>query len=396
MKAVILAAGEGKRLGPFTVSEPKVMIPVANRPIVGYVVDALVKNGIREIVFVVGYKKERIMSYFEDGKEFGADISYVTQKKQLGTAHALSMAKEKIDDDFIVLPGDNVIDSVALTDLLEYKKESSVLITESDMPSKYGVVEISAGMIQRIVEKPKERFSNLISTGICHFEPSIFDLLEEFISEGKYNITDVLQHLAERGKVRAVLTTGMWADAVYPWDILKVNAAALDQLEMTKAGTIEDGVGIRGPVSIGEGTILRSGSYIVGPVAIGKGCDIGPNVVIMPSTSLGDNVRVAPFTIIKHSVLMDDVGVGSGSSISRSVLGKGVTVGPHFSASEGGAHVSVNGECQELENVGAFLGEDTHVESGVVVVPGSVIGARCRIEALKIIRGNVPGNSTVV
>ena len=105
MKAVILAAGKGTRLDPFTVSQPKVMIDVANRPILEYVVESLVKNAIRDIVMVVGYKKEKIMSHFEDGGDFDAHIEYVTQGKQLGTAHALYAAKDLMDEEFIMLPG---------------------------------------------------------------------------------------------------------------------------------------------------------------------------------------------------------------------------------------------------------------------------------------------------
>ena len=113
MKAVILAAGEGMRLRPLTVSEPKVMIPVANRPILEYVVEALVGNDIEDIVIVVGYRKERIMSHFEDGKKFGAKIEYVVQEKQLGNAHALACAKDRLSEDFVVLPGDNIVDKRA-------------------------------------------------------------------------------------------------------------------------------------------------------------------------------------------------------------------------------------------------------------------------------------------
>lgn len=112
MKAVILAAGEGTRLRPFTNSEPKPMIPIANRPILEYAIEALVKNGVTDITMIVGYKKERIMSHFEDGKRWNADIGYIDQKKrvaQAGTAYALSMAKSGVKGDFLVLPGDNII-----------------------------------------------------------------------------------------------------------------------------------------------------------------------------------------------------------------------------------------------------------------------------------------------
>ncbi len=135
MKAVILAAGEGMRLRPLTASEPKVMIPVANRPILEYVVDALVKNDVREIVMVVGYRKERIMSHFEDGKKFGARIDYVVQEKQLGNGHALLSAKDRLSGEFMVLSGDNIVDRRAVGDLLRAGSCPSALVVESENPS---------------------------------------------------------------------------------------------------------------------------------------------------------------------------------------------------------------------------------------------------------------------
>src|SRR5947199_376935 len=118
MKAVILAAGEGARMGPFTASVPKVMIPVGNRPLLEYVVQALVDNGIRDLIFIVGYRRERIQSHFQDGKAFGAHITYVTQTKQLGTAHAIWEARAHLEDSFVVLNGSNMVDGRFVGDLL--------------------------------------------------------------------------------------------------------------------------------------------------------------------------------------------------------------------------------------------------------------------------------------
>src|SRR5881296_2580550 len=119
MKAVILAAGEGARMGPFTASLPKVMIPVGNRPLLEYVVQALVENGVHDLLFVVGYRRERIQAYFQDGKALGAHITYVTQTKQLGTAHAIWEARAHLDDPFVVLNGSNMVDGRFVSDLLE-------------------------------------------------------------------------------------------------------------------------------------------------------------------------------------------------------------------------------------------------------------------------------------
>src|SRR5881396_1030688 len=165
MKAVILAAGEGARMGPFTASVPKVMIPVGNRPLLEYVVQALAENGVRDLIFVVGYRRERIQSHFQDGKAFGAHITYVTQTKQLGTAHAIWEARGHLEDPFIVLNGSNMVDARFVEDLLAAAPKPAVLITQSERPQSYGVVTVRGKELVAITEKPAEVISNLINTG---------------------------------------------------------------------------------------------------------------------------------------------------------------------------------------------------------------------------------------
>jgi glucose-1-phosphate thymidylyltransferase len=396
MKAVILAAGEGTRLRPFTASEPKVMIPVANRPILEWVVEALVSNNIRDIIIVVGYKKERIMSHFEDGKKFGARITFVEEKRQLGTAHALSCAKPHIKSRFMLLPGDNIIGADVIEELLNGGEGNSMLVTPSDTPSKYGVVYLSGDAVREVIEKPEGKISNLISTGIYTFEPDIFKDAEQTESSGKYDLASMLQSIIYKKKVKAVLTSGTWADAVYPWDIVGVNAKALLRAKMGTAGTVEKNVVIKGQVSIGEGSAIRSGSYIVGPVVIGSSCEIGPNAFIKSSTSIGDNVELGPFTTVEQCVLMSDVKLGAVSYLSHSVLGEGVRTGSHFMASAGAAKIVREKEVFDLPNIGALVGEDTEIGNGVAVHPGTIIGSGCRIGAMLRVYGEIQDNAVLV
>ena len=132
-KAVILAAGEGKRLRPFTETMPKVMLPVANKPILAYVLDAVKKSGVEEVLLVVGYKKEVIMEYFKDYKD--VRITYITQDKQLGTAHALLQTKKYIKEPFVVLAGDNIIDPGSIRKLTKDTSQYAILIKEHPYPS---------------------------------------------------------------------------------------------------------------------------------------------------------------------------------------------------------------------------------------------------------------------
>jgi glucose-1-phosphate thymidylyltransferase len=164
-QAVILAAGEGQRLRPFTASKPKVMIPIANKPILRYVVEAVALNGIRRIVIVVGYKKEQVIDYFGSGDQFDVEIDYVEQKQQLGTAHSLKLVKGKIQGKFLALAGDNIIEPVTISRLTQ-EKPNAILVREQENISAYGVIEAQDGMVTNIVEKPKESLSHLVNTGV--------------------------------------------------------------------------------------------------------------------------------------------------------------------------------------------------------------------------------------
>lgn len=396
MKAVILAAGEGTRLDPFTHSEPKVMIPVANRPILEYTVEALVQNAVRDIVLVVGYRKERIMTHFEDGGAFDARITYVEQRKQLGTAHALVQAKEHLDETFLVLPGDNLIDARTVQDLREAEEAPALVITESESPSPYGVVVLEGDRVNLLVEKPEERISNLINTGIYALPPDFLDLCVERVAKGVMDLPGVLQGVIEEGGLQAVTTQGTWIDAVYPWDLTRVNATALARLEEGVAGKVEEGVVLRGPVAVGKGSVVRAGAYILGPVAIGAGCDIGPHVTVYPSTSIGRNVTVGASSVVEESVIMNDCSLGAFSYVSRSVLGKGVRAGSHLAAPSETADVSIEGEVHRLPQVGGFLGEDSTFGSGVRVRPGTIVGGRSQVASGTVLQRDVPHGAVVM
>ncbi len=394
-KAVILAAGEGKRLRPFTEDMPKVMLPVANKPILEYVVDALVKNGIRDIVMVVGYRKESVMSHFEDGKKFGAHIQYVEQEKQIGTGHALFQAEKYIEDEFIVLPGDNIIDKKSVGELKKCKSPA-LIVEENPTPSKYGVVEIEEGKVKGIVEKPEKAEVNLISTGIYKFMPSIFDALKECMKDGKNNLTDVVQLLISRGEeISAVEGSGEWKDIVYPWNLLEINAKALQNITPSTAGKIEKNVVIKGNVYVGRDTIIHSGCYIVGPVIIGEGCEIGPNSCIFPSTSIGDNVTIYPFCEIRNSVIMESVAIGSHSYVSQSIISKGTRISSHFSATSGGSIIEIEDEFHRVK-AGAFIGADCEIGEHVIIEPGRSIGKNCIISPFNKINKNVDSMSKVM
>jgi len=401
MKAVILAAGEGTRLRPFTATEPKVMIPVANKPILEYVVDAIVKNGIRDIIMVVGYKRQKIMSYFGDGDDFGANIDYVVQKNQPptdGTAHALYQTKNKIDDEFILFPGDNVISKKTVSDLLENMDEYTLLITRSETPSKYGVVTLKRGgeNVDTLVEKPEKSPSHLISTGIYSFQPDIFDHIEEVMGEDNYDIPSAIDKIMEKNEIKAIKTQGDWIDAVYPWDLLHVNSAALKGINKKYNGLIGENVMIKGDVKIGKGTRIRGGTFVEGPATIGEGCDIGPNVCITSSSSIGDNTKIGPFTTVENSLVMDGVAIGANSSIIKSVIGDGVKIKNSFSTYSEDRKIETEGTLHDVEDIGAMIAEDTKIGSGVTIEAGVIVGKGCEIRSGRTVREKIESESRVL
>lgn len=390
MKAIILAAGEGKRLRPFTYSEPKVMIPVANRSIMEYVVRSLVANQIRDIVMVVGYRKERIMSYFGDGDDFDAEITYVNQDKQLGNGHALYEARGKIDDDFMVLPGDNLLDARAISDILSIGAGHGALVVEGDMPAKYGVALLDRNRLSDILDVHDEGTSNIILTGAYRLPSSFMDTLTACVGGGDHNLSHAIRMHLTKMKLEPVFCRGQWIDAVYPWDLLEVNHAALSSASVQTAGKIESGAMIHGRVSVGEGTTIRSGSTLYGPICIGSGCDIGPHVSIFPSTSIGDNVTVEPFTVIRNSLIMSDCGIGPHSLLSQCVLGYGTRVRSHLMAQSDDSYVNLEETFYRVPMIGTLIGEDCSIGSGVVMEPGTIIGPKSKIMSGSRVRGNIP------
>ena len=385
-QAVILAAGEGQRLRPFTLNRPKVMLSIAGRPILSYVIDALAKNGVRNIVMVVGYRKDQIFDYFGSGERFGVEITYVVQEKQLGTAHALAQTQGVIADEFLLVPGDNLIEAetIARFDV----GPEAVLVKKVDNPKRYGVVDIKEGEVKRINEKPEEAGSSIISTGIYAFSKEIF----RFIGP-ELDVPPVVNTMIAHGiTIKAALTDGVWLDAAYPWDILSLNDAVLRRVQPELSGTVESNVTVKGRVAVGANTTLRSFSYIFGPVVIGEDCDIGPSVCIQPSSSIGNNVIISPFTVIRNSVIGDDVNIGPGCLIYNSVIDKGSIIRGQFTACGGPAEIKTDGDYYNVD-VGVMMGEGCRLGVNVQAEAGTIIGNYSQVQGKAA--GRLPDRSLV-
>ena len=366
MQAVILAAGEGRRIRPLTKGRPKALIPVANRPIIDYPIQALLECGIREIVVVVGYRKEQVIRYLNT---LDLPVDIVVQEKQLGTGHALKCAEYALKEEFLVIPGDNYIDSASLGKILD--KPSSMLVKTHPYPSNFGVVVIRDGLVESIVEKPEHAPSFTISTGI-------FSLNKDFFSYLRGNdITDAISEMISQGiQIHAIMAED-WQDAIYPWDLLAMNARLIEKMQPKKSGIFEKSVVIQGNAGIGKDTHIGPNSVIRGPVIIGEECEIGPYSCIGPYTSIGSRVKVDPFSCIEDSVVMDDVSIGAYSRVIKSVLGEGVVLEDHSST-------TVASHLMEIESnpikgkFGAIIGNEAFCGS-FTAIDGAIIGNNATI-----------------
>jgi UDP-N-acetylglucosamine diphosphorylase/glucosamine-1-phosphate N-acetyltransferase len=388
-QAVILAAGEGNRLRPFTASKPKAMLSIAGKPILEHVIEALATSGVRSIVLVVGYRKEQIFDYFGSGERFGVEITYVGQEQRLGTAHALLQAEGVLADEFLLLSGDKLISADTIARFVSVAPEA-VLVKGVDDPSRYGVVTVAGDLVTGITEQPRVAESSLISTRIYALSREALNFIDSRLA-----VSDALNAMIAQGRpLRAYETDGTWLDVVYPWDILSLNGLILRRIKPEMGGVIEKGVSLRGLVSVGKNTVIRANSSIVGPVVIGDGCHIGPHTCILPATSIGDNVVVAPLSELENSVIASDVTIGAGSIIQDSVIDQGCVIAGRFTAASGEAEVRINDELHSLR-VGAMLGEGCSLDSGVVAQPGAILGSHSRVKALRLISGRLPDRSLV-
>jgi len=398
LKAVILAAGEGRRCRPLTQTRSKVMLPVGNRPFMEHVIRALAANGVKDLYVVVGYQKERVMDHFEDGVNFGVNITYIEQSELLGTAHALRKAEPYLDEEFLVVNGDNLVDTRAIKELISAKGENVILAAIRPHTGDYGVLKVEQQRVTAIIEKPGRPCAGILNTGAYKFSPAIFEELSRTpISErGSYELTQTISQMIDEGiEILCRVSKGIWSDAIFAWDLLNANSLALSMNDSRVLGEVEDGAKIRGPVEIGEGSIVRSGSYLVGPISIGKDCDIGPNATILPSTSIGSSVRVASHSEIRNSILMDGARIGSGTIVSDSVVGESCILGDHLVIETGASVVEVE-EAFYRADFGAILADDVVAGSRVLISPGTVVGTGARIGSGATIRGSVERDSRVI
>ena len=327
MYGVVLCAGQGTRMAPLTDRRPKPLLPVGDRTLVEHVLDACLEV-VDEFVLVVGYRGEDVREELGDQYR-DRPITYVQQLEQRGTAHAIAQARDAIDERFLVLNGDVLIDA-SLPQALGETGSTAMAGTRVPDPSSYGVLTVDDGAVTDLVEKPDEPPTDLANVGCYAFEPDVFEYIDrtEESERGEYEITETIERLIADGRtVAAIEYDGRWLDVGRPWELLEATEAVLEQLDRRLEGTVEEGAQIRGPVAIEEGARVRSGAYLEGPVLVRSGADVGPNTYIRGATVIGRNVSVGNGVEIKNSILMTDAAANHLSYVGDSIIGANANLG---------------------------------------------------------------------
>lgn len=392
MQAIILTAGEGARLRGYTTNRPKGMIPLANRPILEHLVYGLKAAGVRRCVMVVGYGVEAVMSYFGDGDRFGLEISYAQQPKPLGTVDALRVGRQGLDDETLVIPGDNYLSPGDFRQLVKLGPPG-LLAGQAERWSKWGCLE-PAGRGYRLTLEYPDAIGRIHFTGIAHLS---VEQVSAVIETGERHLTSALAGLLADGSFQpAVAMAEGWHNIVYPWDLVRGNQVALKEMSQHREGTVETGVTIRGSMSLGRGSIIRAGCYFVGPVTVGEGCEIGPMCVLGPDTAIGDNVILGPHVEIINSQVMEGSTVGSFTHLESSVVGMDCTLGPHCIAVPGVPETIYQGRLYSVIGLGTNIGDSCRVGARVILQGGSVLYRGVSVADAATVQGEIPANTRLV
>ena len=331
LKGLILSGGAGTRLRPITHTSAKQLVPVANKPVLFYGIEALVEAGVSEIGIIIAPETgDEIRETAGDGSAFGAKITYILQDRPAGLAHAVLTAEEFIGGShFVMYLGDNLLrDGLRglVSTFREADPDALILLTPVDDPQSYGVAELDGdGGIVRLIEKPKDPPSNLALVGVYLFGPAIFDAARalEPSWRGELEITEAIQGLIDDGhRVQSEIVTGWWKDTGQLADMLEANRLVLEEIETELDGEIDEASRVEGRVVLSEGARV-SGSVVRGPAVIGPGACIEDSF-IGPYTSIGDDVHVRR-SEVEHSILLaGSVVEDLGTRMEASLLGRNV------------------------------------------------------------------------
>ncbi len=405
MRAVILAAGRGTRLEPVTSDLPKCMLPLAGKPVLEHMVEAIIEAGIKEISMVIGYRGEAIREYFKDGKFHSVSIKYVEQEKRLGTAHALGL--KKFSTDFLAMNGDMMISARDIKGVIDgHRADATLGVKRLEDAQHYGVVKVKDSRVVGIVEKPKKSAPGYINAGIYVFSPKIFDAIAKTkrSKRGEYEVTSSIQMMIDEGlNVRALELKDPWSDIGNPWNYLDSNQSMMEKMEEKIEGEVEEFVKVKGTLHLGKDSVIRSGTYIEGPAYIGENTIVGPNAYLRSFASIGSNCRIGNAVEIKNSIIMDHTYIPHLSYVGDSIIGRNCNFGAgtlvgNLRLDERSVKMRIRGELEDTgrRKMGCIVGDNVKTGLNVMINAGRKIGQNSMIGPGVIVYHDVPANSFIV
>jgi glucose-1-phosphate thymidylyltransferase len=331
MKGLILSGGKGTRLRPLTYTSAKQLVPVANKPVLFYGIEALAAAGITDIGIVVGDTREEIKAAVGDGSRWGVAVTYIEQDAPRGLAHAVLISEPFIGcEPFVMYLGDNLLNRGITGFVEEFVREApaaQILLTRVPDPQMFGVAELEDGRVVRLVEKPKEPKSDLALVGVYMFSPAVFESVKRITPSfrNELEITDAIQDLIDRGlEVRPHLVQGWWKDTGKLEDMLEANRLILDTLERRVDGRVDAESRIEGKVVIDAGAVVER-SVIRGPVVVGAGARI-VHAYVGPFTSIGPNCEIRD-SEIEHSIVLEGSVIRDlANRVEDSLVGRNVKI----------------------------------------------------------------------
>ena len=386
MKAIILAAGKGSNLNPFSNTRPIPMISVAGKTLLDNSLCQLKNAGINDVYIVVGHHKETIQEFVAEKSDGGMNIHCLEQKKNNGIGDAILQVKEKISpgEYFLLIYGDTLTDANIYSKTQQSFHSFKCPVASICLPpsnESFGNVFLNAQMkITKIVEKPKgSNFGNYVLAGVFVLPESFFGLLKK----NKNSMEKALKVMVKEGDLMASMWENEWLDIVYPWEILQANRIILDswsESSIAKSAVMESNVTMQGVVNIEEGVVIKAGAVLEGPCSIGKGSYIGNNSLIRSYTSIGSKCSVGYGVELKNCVVLDNSGIGRLSFVGDSVIGENVDIGAGcmtVNRNIDWEKVQVkNGKTclpSGLEKLGAFVGDDVTIGAGNTIQPGTIV-----------------------
>lgn len=331
MKALVLSGGKGTRLRPFTFTTAKQLIPVANKPILGYVLDKISEAKIKDVgVIIAPETGNAVKDYVKDGSAWNINVTYIPQEP-LGLAHAVKTAKEFLgDENFIMCLGDNLIGknfNPLLRRFDEEELDTLLLLKEVENPSRFGVAVLdNQDNIVQLIEKPQNPESNLALVGVYLFSSKIHDAIERIkpSGRGELEITDAIQEMINMGfNVKAETPKVWWLDTGKKDDILVANAKILDEYTKREIQGVVQESKIEGRVTIQENAKVVN-STIRGPCVIGEDCVV-ENSLIGPYTSIGNGTKIGDSSI-EYCVILENAQITGVDRLEESLIGKNAKV----------------------------------------------------------------------